>query len=59
MPAEKIEVVLAHPYDGKAPGDRASYDEQTAIRLVRAGYARYATKAAEKAVEGTTTPAGK
>lgn len=57
--AQKVEVILAHPYEKGQPGDRVSLDGDTARRLVRAGYARYATKTAEKQVEGTAAAAGK
>lgn len=33
------EVVLAHPYDGHAAGERIKVDAATAKRLDRAGYA--------------------
>lgn len=59
MPDDKVEVILAHGYKGKNPGDRVGYDADTARMLVRAGYARYATKGAEKAAEVAAPAAGK
>lgn len=38
------DVQLAHPYDGNEPGDRITVDEETARRLLTAGYAVPATK---------------
>lgn len=50
-----VEIVFAHHHRDYKPLDRASVDEGLARRLVRGGYANYATKADAVEAEG---PAG-
>lgn len=47
-----IEIVFAHHHKDQVPGDRKSVDEGLARRLVRGGYANYATKADAVEAEG-------
>ena len=47
--SKKIEVELAHPHNGKNPGDRLSLHEDDARRLIIGGIAVPATVAAAKA----------
>jgi hypothetical protein len=48
--ADKVDVELAHGWDGHDPGARVSLDAQQAADLIRAGYAVPATVTAAKAV---------
>jgi hypothetical protein len=43
--ADKVKVQLAHPYEGKNPGDTVSYDGETARMLIAGGWANPATVA--------------
>jgi hypothetical protein len=44
----KVEVTLAHPHDGKKPGDTIKVEPDEAQRLIDAGYGTFATKADQK-----------
>lgn len=55
MSDDKVSVKLAHPHDGKNPGDTVSVEEGDAKRLIRGGIAVPATVAAAKATN--TDPA--
>lgn len=52
---DKIDVTLAHPHQGKKPGDKLSVERGNAKQLIRAGIAVPANTAAAKAVDGDTT----
>lgn len=47
--ADKVDVELAHPWNGSEVGDRVSVSADTAAELVRGGIARPATVSAAKA----------
>ena len=61
MADDKINLVLAHPYDGKAPGAKLSLDRAEALQLIEAGYASVSTEAEAKAagLDPETTPTAK
>jgi hypothetical protein len=56
----KVKVQLAHPYEGKNPGDTVSYDSETARMLINGGWANPATVAeADKVGADSSTAATK